>query len=368
MNSAAAAKATDQEKAAAASDSFFGNGPLASIYFSGVFAFFLGIVSSLPQQLKPFPTNISIPYIHPPHASQVWRTKTVRWGIWKSSHYITMISKIPAEPKATEKSLRLSSLSGIFYPKNESELKELLSALFASTVTSVSSPYGILVPHAGFEYSGQTAACGYAKISPEFAGTFVLIGPSHAGVETSTSDMVWETPIGNVLPDLAFIEALSSSIPVDNDLISVKENSLEVQMPFIQYRFPKARIVPILMGDQSPRGAERVAQAVISATKTTGIRPIIIASGDGSHYVPAKVAEQNDLTVLAAVRTLDTSAFYEALSRLRPSMCGFGCIAAMAEICASFGAKEARVLLYRTSGDVTGDQTEVVGYAAMEVV
>lgn len=279
-----------------------------------------------------------------------------------------MISKIPAEPKATEKSVRLSTLSGIFYPKNEPELKELLSALFASTVTSVSDPYGILVPHAGYIYSGQTAACGYAKISPAFAGTFVLIGPSHTGVDTSTSDMIWETPIGNVLPDLDFIEALSSSIPVDNDLISIKENSLEVQIPFIRYRFPNARIVPILMGDQSPRGAERVAQAVISAARTTGIRPIIIASGDGSHYVQAKIAEQNDLTVLAAIRNLDTSAFYDALARLRPSMCGFGCIAAMADICASFGANEARVILYQTSGDVTGDLTEVVGYAAMEVV
>ena len=119
-----------------------------------------------------------------------------------------MISKIPAEPKATEKSVRLSTLSGIFYPKNGDELDEQISAFFASTVTSVSNPYGILVPHAGYVYSGTTAACGYAKIPPAFAGTFVLIGPSHAGVETSTSDMIWETPIGNVLPDLAFIEAL----------------------------------------------------------------------------------------------------------------------------------------------------------------
>ncbi|HJJ34908.1 MAG TPA: AmmeMemoRadiSam system protein B [Methanocorpusculum sp.] len=279
-----------------------------------------------------------------------------------------MISKIPAEPKATEKSVRLSTLSGIFYPKNGDELDEQISAFFASTVTSVSNPYGILVPHAGYVYSGTTAACGYAKIPPAFAGTFVLIGPSHAGVETSTSDMIWETPIGNVLPDLAFIEALSGSIPVDNDLVSVKENSLEVQMPFIRYRFPNAKIVPILMGDQSPRGAERVARAVITAAKETGTRPVIIASGDGSHYVPAKIAEQNDLTVLAAVRNLDVNAFYDALVRIRPSMCGYGCIAAMAEICAAFGAKEARVLVYQTSGDVTGDQTEVVGYAAMEVV
>ncbi|MEA5037376.1 hypothetical protein SDC9_23553 [bioreactor metagenome] len=279
-----------------------------------------------------------------------------------------MISKIPAEPKATEKSVRLSTLSGIFYPKNGDELKEHLSAFFASTVTSVSDPYGILVPHAGYVYSGKTAACGYAKIPPGFDGTFVLIGPSHAGADTCTSDMIWETPIGNVAPDRDFIEALRSAVPVRNDLVSVKENSLEVQIPFIRYRFPNARIVPILMGDQSPGGAERIARAVISAAKTTGTRPVIIASGDGSHYVPAKIAEQNDLTVLASLRNLDVDAFYDALVRLRPSMCGYGCIAAMALICAAFGAKEARILLYQTTGDVTGDQNEVVGYAAMEVV
>jgi len=279
-----------------------------------------------------------------------------------------MISKIPAEPKATEKSARLSTLSGRFYPKNAPELDALLSALFAATATSVSDPYGILVPHAGYVYSGKTAACGYAAVSSAFAGTFVLIGPSHVGYETSTADMIWETPIGNVFPDTAFIEALAAQIPVRNDLISAEENSLEVQIPLIRHRFPKARIVPILMGDQSPRGADLVARAVISAAKTTGTRPIIIASGDGSHYVPAKIAERNDLTVLAALRDLDVAAFYDALFRLRPSMCGYGCIAAMASICAAFGAKEARVLLYETSGDVTGDLTEVVGYAAMEVV
>lgn len=279
-----------------------------------------------------------------------------------------MISKIPAEPKATEKSARLSTLSGRFYPQNEPELDALLSALFAATETSVSDPYGILVPHAGYVYSGKTAACGYAAVSPAFAGTFVLIGPSHAGYETSTADMIWETPLGNVFPDTAFIEALAAQIPVRNDVISAEENSLEVQMPFIRHRFPKARIVPILMGDQSPNGAVRVARAVLSAAETTGIRPIIIASGDGSHYMPAKIAAEKDLAVLSALRNLDVSVFYDTLFRLRPSMCGYGCIAAMALICASFGAKEARVLLYETSGDITGDLTEVVGYAAMEVI
>lgn len=279
-----------------------------------------------------------------------------------------MISHISDEPKATAKTVRLSTLSGIFYPKNGDELEKIISAYFDSTVTSVSDPYGILVPHAGYVYSGAVAAYSYAKIPSGFSGTFVVIGPSHAGCDTSTSDLIWDTPIGPVPPDMEFVTALGEFIPVRNDFARIKENSLEVQMPFIRYRFPQAKVVPILIGNQSFEGASRLAKAVLSAVEKTGTRPVIIASGDCSHYVPAKKARDDDLTVLAAVKHLDTTAFYEALYEIQPSMCGYGCIAAMVEICKAFGAKEARVLLYTTSGDVSGDMNEVVGYAAMEVV
>ncbi|MDO5846095.1 MAG: AmmeMemoRadiSam system protein B, partial [Methanocorpusculum sp.] len=228
------------------------------------------------------------------------------------------------------------------------------------------NPRGILVPHAGLIYSGQTAACSYAKISPAAETTFVIIGTSHAGYETSVSTLIWDTPLGAVLPDTEFIEALP--LQVDNAASRAQENSIEVQMPFIRYRFPQTKAVPILIGDQSPEGAARVAQAVLAAVKKTGRTITVIASGDGSHYVPREKAERDDLTVLAAVKNLDTAAFYAALRRLRPSMCGYGCIAAMAEIAAGLGAREARVLLYTTSGDVTGDDSSVVGYASMEAV
>jgi len=279
-----------------------------------------------------------------------------------------MISQISSEPKATENAVRLSTLSGIFYPKNGKELERNISTFFASTVTSVSNPYGILVPHAGYVYSGPTAACGYARISQDFAGTFLVIGPSHAGFKTCTSDLIWETPLGPVPPDTEFITALGEFIPVRNDFARIRENSLEVQMPFIHHRFPRAKVVPVLMGDQSFEGAARLSKAVISAADKTGTRPVIIASGDCSHYISAKKARKDDLTVLAAIKNLDTPAFYEALFEIQPSMCGYGCIATMVEVCKSFGAKEARVILYTTSGDVSGDLNEVVGYAAMEVV
>ncbi|MDO5843538.1 MAG: AmmeMemoRadiSam system protein B [Methanocorpusculum sp.] len=277
-----------------------------------------------------------------------------------------MNNKISAEPKAKGNALRSPSLAGMFYPEKKEELNSLLTQFFNDTVTSVTNPKGILVPHAGYIYSGRCAAVSYSKISPDFNGTFVIIAPSHQGFDTCVSDLIWETPIGSVNADEKFIEALD--IPLNNNAVCERENSIEVQIPFIKHRFPKASIVPILIGDQSYSGAKYAADAVISAIKRTGITPVIIASGDGSHYVPRKKAETDDLIVLAALKNLDTKKFYDALIKIQPSMCGYGCICAMAEICKYLGAKESRVLTYQTSGDATGDYSEVVGYISMEVV
>lgn len=277
-----------------------------------------------------------------------------------------MNNKISAEPKAKGNALRTPSLAGLFYPEKKDELNNLLTKFFSDTVTSETNPKGILVPHAGYIYSGRCAAVSYSKISSDFNGTFVIIAPSHNGFETCVSDLIWNSPLGSVEPDKEFIEALD--LPIRNDLAGEQENSIEVQIPFIKYRFANAKIVPILIGDQSYAGAKIVSDAVISAIKRTGITPIIIASGDGSHYVPKAKAESDDLTVIAALKNLDTVKFYESLIKIQPTMCGYGCIGAMAEICKYLGAKESRVLLYETSGEATGDFSEVVGYISMEVV
>lgn len=277
-----------------------------------------------------------------------------------------MIHKISAEPRVSEKSARLPTLAGIFYPSEAEELKQTLAAFFDATVTSVSNPKGILVPHAGFIYSGPTAAVSYSRISPDFDGTFVLIGTSHKGFANSVSDIDWETPLGLVTADKEFAAAVS--LPLNNAAAREQENSLETQMPFIAYRFPQAKITAVLMGDQSPKGAADVASAVLSAVEKTGRRIIVIASGDGSHYVPAKQAETDDLTCLAALKNLDTAAFYDALYEIQPSMCGYGCLSATAEIGKALGAAEARVLTYATSGDASGDFRAVVGYASLEVI
>ncbi|MDR3101870.1 MAG: AmmeMemoRadiSam system protein B [Methanocalculaceae archaeon] len=278
--------------------------------------------------------------------------------------------KIAENPAAGKMDCRPATLAGMFYPGNAEELKSLLDALFSSTVTSVTPLYGVLVPHAGYLYSGKTAACAYARIPETFSGTFIVIGPSHAGCMTATADLIWETDLGPVMPDRKLVAAFEKAgIPNRPDMMCIQENSLEVQMPLIHYRFPNAKIAPILLGDQSLSAVCRVAAAISQAIdQTGGVRPVIIASSDGSHYVPAKTAKHDDLIVLAAAAELDVAKFYEVLWKVQPSMCGYGCIATMLLIGRHLGATKAKLILYQTSGNTTGDNREVVSYAAMEVV
>ena len=279
------------------------------------------------------------------------------------------IEDIPVSCDPADIKSRPATLSGMFYPGSAQELKSTLDAFFSSTVTPVTSPYGVLVPHAGYLYSGKTAACAYAKIPETFSGTFIVIGPSHPGCMTATADLLWETPLGPVCSDTALIASLQEcGIPNRPDLLRVQENSLEVQMPFIRYSFPNVRVAQVLLGDQSVSAVSAVADAVCLAIDLCSGEVVIIASGDGSHYVPRSVAEHDDLTVLAAAARLDTEKFYEAHAEIRPSMCGYGCIAALRLIGKHLGATEARMIMYQTSDDATGDRRDVVGYAAMEVV
>ena len=282
-----------------------------------------------------------------------------------------MNSPISAKSTVSTDSVRASTLQGMFYPEDVAGLTSLLASFFADSSASVCSPAGILVPHAGYVYSGKTAAAAYARVDPRFAGTFVIIGTGHQGYPTATADFSWETPLGCVEADTVFVAALAAALPKSNEILRRQENSIEVQMPFIRYRFPHAKVAPIMIGDQSPVGASYVAKAVIAAARQCRYRPgneiIIVASGDCSHYVPAAKAKADDLPVLEAVATLDTTAFYRRLAELRPTMCGYGCIAAMAEITKAFGASGASLIAYTTSGDATGDMREVVGYAALEV-
>ena len=260
--------------------------------------------------------------------------------------------------------MRPCAVSGMFYPSDPDHLEQLLAKFFKNAGNAGNSK-GVVAPHAGYIYSGSVAALSYASIDAGFSGTFILIGPSHRGFETCISMEPWESPLGIVDNDNELGEALN----IDPDEISHQnEHSLEVQIPFIKYRFPRARITPVMMGRQDYRNAMVLSEQITSAIRRTGRDVRIVASSDFSHYVPASVARKNDLYAIEALNKFDIPEFYRRIGERGITACGYGPISAMLLACRELGGRKAELIHYATSGDVTGDNNEVVGYAAIAVI
>jgi AmmeMemoRadiSam system protein B len=261
--------------------------------------------------------------------------------------------------------VRTCNLAGSWYPGEPSHLEQLLEGFFRK-VEDGRGALGIVSPHAGYVYSGKTAARAYTAINPSFDGTFVVIGPSHKGYLTCASAVDWETPLGILENDPAFVDRLD--VDVNEESHQDDDNSLEVQMPFIKYRFPRCRVVPVMMGAQDPASAAHLAERIVEAVHRTGRDVRIVASSDFSHYVPEEKARRDDLAAIVPLLTLDTDGFFRSVWDKGVSVCGSGPIAAMVLAAKDLGAKRAELLQYTTSGEVLRDHRPVVGYAAIAVM
>ncbi len=226
-----------------------------------------------------------------------------------------------------------------------------------------------MVPHAGYAYSGPVAAHSYKRlfdsVSPD---TVVIVGPNHTGRGTAVSVTLgeWSTPLGSVQID----ERLARRIAKKSGLIDFEESahkyehSIEVQLPFLQYLFNSdLSFVPICMMLQDLETSRNVGRAVAESVEDGP--SMIIASSDWTHYEPYVEARRKDMLAIEEVAGLDEKRFQCCIEENMISSCGFGPVTAV--MCASkrLGASRAELLSYQTSGDVTGDKSSVVGYAAI---
>lgn len=253
----------------------------------------------------------------------------------------------------------------MFYPADPVQLTGMLDRFFSQTSTGRDAR-GIVSPHAGYMYSGQTAAHAFSAIRDGFDGTFLVIGPSHRGFPTCMSAISWDTPLGPVNPDTDLSARIE--LPIDEKAMAFgNENSVEVQIPFIRYRFPLARIVPVMMGPQTMDEIVRVAGCISSAIREYDGEVRIVASSDFSHYVTSEKAQKDDLFVIEALKDLNVREFYHRIYQNRITACGYGPIGTMIEALRSHGITHCDMLSYTNSGDVSGDYQQVVGYAALAV-
>jgi len=237
---------------------------------------------------------------------------------------------------------------------------------FFSNTSANRDAKGIVSPHAGYVYSGQTAAHAFAAIQDGFDGTFLVIGPSHRGFPTCISAIPWDTPIGPVQNDADLTSLID--LPIDEQAMSFgNENSLEVQIPFIRYRFPKATIVPVMMGPQTMEEIIRVSRLISTALKKFSGDVRLVASSDFSHYVTSDKARKDDLFVIEALKDLNVREFYNRIYQNRITACGYGPIGTMVEALKMKGASRCDIISYTNSGEASGDYQQVVGYAALAV-
>ncbi len=175
----------------------------------------------------------------------------------------------------------------------------------------------------------------------------------------------WSTPLGDVPID----GELAREIVKESDIIDVEdeahrnEHSVEVQLPFLQFIYPRRfKFVPICMMLQDLQTSIEVGTAVTKAAELHGAT--IIASSDWTHYEPQTIAEPKDKLAIQAALEMDEKKFQQTLEEKAVTACGYGPVTAMIHAVKLLGAKKTNLLSYRTSGDVTGDKSSVVGYAA----
>ncbi|MEM3874400.1 MAG: AmmeMemoRadiSam system protein B [Candidatus Bathyarchaeia archaeon] len=276
--------------------------------------------------------------------------------------------------------IRLPSQAGAFYAGKAESLKRQIEECFLHELGPGKIPtvvegsrriVGLVCPHAGYMYSGPVAAHAYYNLASDGKpDTVVLFGPNHTGYGSALAVMnegFWRTPLGDVEVDGETANKIvreARIVDVD-DSAHRYEHSIEVQLPFLQYLFGSAfKIVPICFLMQDLHSSSEVGQAV--AKVLAGKNALIIASSDMTHYESQKTAEKKDMLALQAVEAMDEERFYSIIEEHRITACGYGPIIALITAAKALGAREAKLLCYKTSGDVTGDYSAVVGYAAVQ--
>jgi AmmeMemoRadiSam system protein B/AmmeMemoRadiSam system protein A len=286
--------------------------------------------------------------------------------------------------KKEEKNMRTPAVAGQFYPAQKEELEEKIIQFFkkAKPQEGQGTIFALVLPHAGYDFSGPVAAYGYKALLKNFEKnlddekTIILIGPSHyfpiQKVILEGKDS-WQTPLGEVQVDKKLVEFLVKTSPLfeKNSLPHQPEHSLEVQVPFLQKIFPHFKILPILVNELDASEREKVSEILASLADE---KTIFIASSDMSHYPSYQDANYLDKKVIEAILTGKVEELEKTIKELEEEnipntltfLCGEESVKLVMKIGEKLGVKQIQLLHYANSGDVfLGDKRKVVGYGAI---
>lgn len=264
--------------------------------------------------------------------------------------------------------IREPVVAGQFYPGQKSALVRALQKLLPGGTTRPVK--GLIAPHAGYIYSGAIA--GQVFASSRIPDKIVILGPNHHGVGHPAAVFAqgsWRTPLSETQIDENLARQLLDRCPLlgADPAAHAHEHSIEVQLPFIQFLAPQAKIVPICLGHNDLADLLEIGRSIGDVLAQTPEDVLLVASTDMTHYESAHNARKKDLLAIDMVRGLDPEGLYQVVLDERISMCGVMPVVALLESARVLGATQAELVRYGTSGDVTGDDSEVVGYAGLTV-
>jgi AmmeMemoRadiSam system protein B len=262
---------------------------------------------------------------------------------------------------------REPAVAGRFYSDEPGALAREVDGFLARAAEPVAAK-GVLVPHAGYVYSGSIAGAVYARVA--IPPRVIVLGPNHTGLGRPAAlwppGGAWQTPLGPVPVAADLTAALAHEAGIELDRAAhVSEHSLEVQLPFLQRARPDVEIAALCLGPLDAEGCEDVGAVVAAAASRAGA--LVVASSDMSHYVSEEIAREKDHRAIERVLALDPEGLYRTVRRERISMCGVIPATVMLHASRELGAKAAELVRYGTSGDVSGDHRHVVGYAGLVI-
>jgi AmmeMemoRadiSam system protein B len=268
--------------------------------------------------------------------------------------------------------LRQAAVAGSWYPDDPGRLAFELDRYLSDAAVETPPLRAVVAPHAGLMYSGPVAAFSYKAARETRYSTIILVGPSHFvrfhGVSIWPAGS-WATPFGQVAVDEALAASIAAAAPtvvVERADAHGREHSLELQLPFIAHLWPEARIVPLVMGEQTRETAFALGEAIAAAVEQPAA-VLLVASSDLSHYEDAQTAASMDAVIIDHVQRVDPDGLMLSLEREPRHACGGGPMVSVLHAARRIGAGQARLLQYADSGDVSGDKSAVVGYMAAAI-
>lgn len=262
-------------------------------------------------------------------------------------------------------------MSGRFYPGQAERLNEKVGECLGVPAAEPAPARMVMVPHAGYVYSGAIAGATYARVNvPRLV---VVLCPNHTGFGVKRSLWPkgrWRLPGFELPVDEPLAEsALAHAKLTEDHLAHVREHAIEVQLPFLHALRPDVSIVPVCLAglryDECEEVGRGLASAIAECESVRHERVLIVASTDMSHYISADEARRLDLRVIERVRALDPEGLYTTVKRDEISMCGYVPTTVALVAVRELGGAAAELVRYGNSGETSGNFDEVVGYAGL---